>query len=77
MITNVLFIISGLYVGLYGFRAFKLLIILLGYFISYYILLLIIKYTTNINCNTNSVQTIILITSLTLGFIFSMLCYFL
>ena len=77
MITNVLFIISGLYVGLYGFRAFKLLIILLGYFISYYILLLILKYTTSIDYNTNSVQSIILLTSLSLGFIFSMLCYFL
>lgn len=55
MITNILFIISGLYVGLYGFRAFKLLIILLGYFISYYILVLILKYTTNINYNTNTI----------------------
>ena len=55
MITNVLFIISGLYVGLYGFRAFKLLIIILGYYISYYVLLLTLKYTTSIDYNNNSI----------------------
>ena len=55
MIANILFILTGLYVGLYGFRAFKLLIIILGYYISYYVLLIILKYSTSINYNSNSV----------------------
>ena len=74
-IIHILLIASGFYITMVGFRVFRLLMIILGFYVSYYTILF---FETELNLyNSNSVahQLILFIASVLLGFGIAISCY--
>lgn len=71
----VFFIVSGLYVCLSGFKTFRLTMVVLGYYVSYYAILFPLIEAKWFEGDNLGHQIGLFFLSLTLGFIVSVLCY--
>jgi hypothetical protein len=67
--------ISGIYVSLFGFRIFRLLMVILGFYVSYYGILFVLTELKVYHSNEIGHQMGLFFGCIILGFIISMLCY--
>lgn len=73
---NGLLVVSGLYVCVFGFRVFRLLMILLGFYVSYYMILFITTEFQVYKANFVSHELSLFFSCLMLGFVIALFCYF-
>lgn len=69
--------LSGIYVGFSGFKTFRLTMVILGFYVSYYIILFTLSEMEAFDGGSIAHQLGLFFGSLVLGFIFSVLCYIL
>jgi len=69
--------VSGVYVGFSGFKTFRLTMVILGFYVSYYIILFTLSEMEVFDGKSVGHQLGLFFGSLVLGFIFSVLCYIL
>lgn len=69
--------LSGLYVSLAGFKAFRFTMVILGFYVSYYVILFIVSSARVYDGNNIGHQLALFFGSLVIGFIISVLCYML
>lgn len=75
MIISLFFAVSGLYVCFYGFKTFRLTMVILGFYVSYHLLLFLAVEAEIFQEDNLGHQIGLFFLSLTLGFIISVLCY--
>lgn len=75
IIVNIFLIITGLYVGLFGFRVFRLLMIILGFYVAYYGILFLFTELSWYKPENVGHQLALFFASLVFGFILSVTCY--
>ena len=68
---------TGLYVGMFGFRVFRLLMIILGFYVSFYTILFTMAETGKYQTNNSVHHLALFFGSLILGFLISIACYLL
>ena len=73
----VILALSGLYVAFFGFRVFRLLMVIVGFYVSYYLILFILTEFQLYNSNSILHQVILFISSVFLGFFIAITCYML
>ena len=76
-LVNIFLAVSGLYVALFGFRVFRLLMIILGFYVSYYLILFFMTELQAYNAKSLIHQIGLLATALVLGLIIAIICYML
>ena len=69
--------LTGIYVSLFGFRVFRLLMIILGFYVSYYGILFALTELKVYKANDISHQMGLFFGCIILGFIISIMCYML
>lgn len=74
-VIHVVQAIAGIYICLFGFRVFRLLMIILGFFTSYYLILLFLTEYEIFDKNSVGPQLALFIISIILGFVISVLSY--
>lgn len=74
-VIHVVQAIAGIYICLFGFRVFRLLMILLGFFTSYYLILFFLTEYEIFDQNSVGPQIALFVFSIFLGFVISVLSY--
>lgn len=74
-LTHALLALNGLYILFFGFRFFRLSMIVLGFFVSYYSLIIFISHTSFFKPENEIHEVCILLISIIFGFIFSLLTF--
>ena len=74
-VIHVVQAIAGIYICLFGFRVFRLLMIILGFFTSYYLILFFLTEYEIFDKNSVGPQLALFITSIILGFVISVFSY--
>lgn len=75
ILTHVLLALNGLYLLFYGFRIFRLSIIILGFLVGYYTILILIAHTSYYKPSNMIHEVGILFISLGIGFLILMLTF--
>ena len=73
---NIFFLITGLYVLFLGIKAFRLLMVILQFYICYYFLLFFLKELDLYDYGSKTQQISIFFGCIILAFVFTIICYF-
>lgn len=67
--------LNGLYILFYGFRTFRMSMIIFGFYMAYYIMVILVAHTSFYNANSIAHKVGLLIASLGFGFLLGVLTY--
>ena len=68
--------VTGAYIAFFGLRVFRLLMIILGFYVSYYTILFVLTELTLYRSDCLAHQLALFFSCMALGVVFAILCYF-